>query len=558
MERRGAIGDDLCVAPELDSAAIPDDAASLRALLAERDAAIAECDAALAEHEAALAERDARLLNAQLEIEKLKVQLAALRRDRYGKSSERLAAEVGQLEMLIGDLEEDQAERDAAAAEKTRKAKGKPDKPRKPALRRPLPEHLPRETVLHEPVLACRCGRTDPARLTCLGEDVTEVLEKIPARLKVIRHIRPRYACRACEAVLQAPAPDLPIEKGRPGPGLLAHVLVSKYLDGLPLYRLSGILGREGVEIERQTLADWVGHGAWWLTPVAEAIGAYATGQGVVWTDDTPIRVLAPGHGKTRQARFWVYAFDPRPWGGTGPPAALYRYSPDRKGERPRGHLAGFEGWLHADAYAGYDALTASKGGKPPRVAHVACMAHARRRLFEVFEATQSPIAEEGLRRIQELYAIEAAINGRPAERRRSEREARSKPLLDELHGWMEAQRRRLSGKSALGKALQYALSRWDALTRYVEDGRLSIDNNLAERQLRGIAVTRKNFLFLGSDTGGQRAAAIYTVAETAKLNGLDPEAYIAAILDRLARGHPASRIDELLPWNFEKHRQAA
>jgi transposase len=551
LERPGAVGDNSRVAPELDSAALADDVETLRALLVERDAVLAERDAALAE-------RDADLLSARLEIEKLKVQLAALRRERYGKSSERLAAEISQLEMLIGDLEEDAAERETAAAEKERRAKGKSDKPRKPALRRPLPEHLPRETVLHEPVLACHCGCTDPKRLTCLGEDVTEVLEKIPARLKVIRHVRPRYACRACEAMLQAPAPALPIEKGRPGPGLLAHVLVSKYLDGLPLYRLSGILAREGVEIERQTLADWVGHGAWWLRPVAAAIGTYAMAQGVIWTDDTPIRVLAPGRGKTRIGRFWVYAFDPRPWGGTGPPAALYCYSPDRKGERPREHLAGFAGWLHADAYAGYDALTTTKGGRPQRITHVACMAHARRRLFEVYEATKSPIAEEGLRRIGELYAIEAAVNGQPPEQRRAVRQAQSKPLLDALHAWMLEQRRRLSGKSTLGKALQYALNRWDALVRYVEDGRLSIDNNLAERLLKDIAVTRKNYLFVGSDAGGQRAAIIYTIAETAKLNGLDPEAYIAAVLDRLAGGHPISRIDELLPWNFKANRQPA
>ena len=508
--------------------------AALRALLVERDAA--------------LAERDARLLNATLEIEKLKVQLAALRRERYGRSSEKLDAEIGQLEMLIGDLEEGEAQ---GEAERARRAKGKPDQPRRPALRRPLPGHLPRETVVHEPAPACRCGCTDPSRLTRIGEDVTEVLEKIPARLKVIRHVRPRYACRACEAVLQAPAPDLPVEKGRPGPGLLAHVLVSKYLDGLPLYRLSGILAREGVEIERQTLADWVGRGAWWLRPLAEAIGTYAMGQGVIWTDDTPIRVLAPGRGRTREARFWVYAFDPRPWGGTGPPVALYRYSPDRKGERPRGHLAGFEGRLHADAFAGYGALTRPKDGRPPKITHAACWAHARRRLFEVFEETKSPIAEEALQRIGALYAIETTINGQPPEQRRAVRQARSRPLLADLHDWMETQRRRLSGKSTLGKALRYALSRWEALTRYLEDGRLSIDNNLSERLLRGIAVTRKNFLFLGSDAGGERAAIVYTIAETAKLNGLDPEAYIAAVLDRLARGHTIARLDELLPWNI-------
>jgi transposase len=542
LRRRGAIGDDSRVDADLDRAAFPDDAAHLRALLAERDAA--------------LAERDAHLLNARFEIETLKVQLAALWRERYGKSSERLATEIGQLEMLIGDLEEDQAERDAAAAERAPQAKGRPDTPRKPALRRPLPEHLPRETIVHEPVLACRCGGTDPARLTRLGEAVTEVLEKTPARLKVIRHVRPRYACRACETVIQAPAPALPIERGRPGPGLLAHVLVSKYLDGLPLYRLSGILAREGVEIERQTLADWVGHGAWWLRPLAEAIGTYALAQGVVWTDDTPIRVLAPGRGRTRIGRFWVYAFDPRPWGSTGPPAAFYGYSPDRKGERPREHLARFAGWLHADAYAGYNALTTARGGKPQPITHVACMAHARRELFKVYESTRSPIAEEALRRIGELYAIEAAINGQPPEQRHAARQAQSKPLLEALYDWLQQQRRRLSGKSTLGKALQYALNRWDALARYVEDGRLSIDNNLAERLLRGIAVTRKNFLFVGSDAGGQQAAIIYTIAETAKLNGLDPEAYIAAILDRLAQGHPSSRLDELLPWNFKAQRQ--
>jgi hypothetical protein len=351
--------------------------------------------------------------------------------------------------------------------------------------------------------------------------------------------------------VLQAPAPDLPVERGRPGPGLLAHVLVSKYLDGLPLYRLSAILAREGVEIERQTLADWVGRGAWWLSRLAEAIGAHALSHGIIWTDDTPIAVLAPGRGRTRQGRVWVYAFDPRPWRGHGAPTAFYQYSPDRKGERPRGHLEDFEGWLHADGYTGYDALTQPRGNRPAQIRHVACMAHVRRKLFEVFEATKSDLAEEALRRIAALYAIEAEINGMSAEQRRAVRLARSKPVLDDLHDWLLAQRRRLSGKSTLGKAMQYALNRWDALVRYLEDGRLSIDNNLSERLLRGIALTRKNFLFLGSDEGGRRAAIIYTVAETAKLNGLDPEAYIATVLDRLARGHTIDRLDELLPWNI-------
>jgi transposase len=517
------------------------------ASFASPDAEIAALRALLAERDAALAERDALLLNTKLEVEKLKVLLARARREQYGQSSERLAAEIGQLEMLIGDLEENQAQADAAA-----KARRSPsDKPRQQPLRKPLPEHLPRETVQHEPVLACRCGCTDPSRLTRLGEDVTEVLEKIPARLKVIRHVRPRYACRSCEMVLQAPAPELPVERGRPGPGLLAHVLVSKYCDGLPLYRLSGILAREGVEIERQTLADWVGRGAWWLRLLAEAIGKHALAQRVIWTDDTPIRVLAPGRGKTREARFWVYAHDPRPWGGTGPPVAFYCYSTDRKGERPQGHLAGFSGWMHADGYAGYNALFRPQQGQPAAVHHVACWAHARRYLFDEYEGTKSPIADEALRRIQALYAIEGDIIGLPPEQRHAVRQLRSKPLLAALREWMETQRRRISGKSDLGKALQYALGRWEALVRYLDDGRLSIDNNLAERLLRGIAVTRKNFLFLGSDAGGERAAIIYTIAETAKLNGHNPETYIAMVLERLAKGHLASRIDDLLPWNL-------
>jgi hypothetical protein len=301
-----------------------------------------------------------------------------------------------------------------------------------------------------------------------------------------------------------------------------------------------------------------MGHVAWWVRPLAELIGSTVMAQSVIWTDDTPIRTLAPGTGKTRLSRFWCYAVDPRPYQGSGHPAVFYRYSADRKGERPRGHLDGFSGYLHADAFAGYEALYRANGPKPARITHVACMAHARRKFFEVFETTKSPIAEEALRRIQDLYAIEADINGRHVDQRRAARQARSKPLLDAFHAWAVAQRRRLSGKTPLGKAFQYSLSRWDALTRYIADGRLSIDNNVAERLLRGIAVSRKNFLFLGSDRGGDRAAFIYTIIETAKLNGLNPEAYLTAVLDRLAHGHSNHRLDELLPWNFQTTLAAA
>jgi transposase len=503
-----------------------------------------EDEVAALRHELAAAR--AQLGTAAVEIEHLRAQLAALRRQRYGQSSERLDAAIAQLELRLEDLEENAAEHQAARPNPTLPA-ARP-RPRARAVRRPLPDHLPRETVVHEPERLCAC--CEPGKLARLGEDVTEVLEKIPARLKVIRHVRPRYACRVCEAMFQAPAPDLPIERGRPGPGLIAHVAMSKYCDGLPLFRQSVIFAREGVQIDRVTLADWIGRAAWWLAPLARLIGTTVMSQPVLHTDDTPIRTLAPGTGKTRLARFWVYAVDPRLHAGAGPAVAFYRYSADRKGERPREHLAGFSGVMHADAFAGYDALYRPEPGLPPRIQHAACWAHARRKLFEVHEATRSPIAEEALRRIQALYQIEADITGRPAADRQAERQARSKPLLDDLKTWMAMQRRRVSSKTVLGKALQYALGRWEALTRYVDDGRLAIDNNLAERLLRGIAVTRKNFLFLGSDKGGDRAAILYTLIETAKLNGLNPEAYLAYAIDQLARGHLASRLSELMPWN--------
>ena len=525
-----------------DVESLMEEIATLRDMVAERDVRLAE-----------LTSIETQLKTAKLEIERLKLQLAALRRQRFGRSSERLDREIVQLELRLEDLEENLGERLAAQAANPKPASSERSQPRrKPGGRKPLPAHLPREKVVHEPEIRCTCGSCDPARLVKIGESETEVLEKIPARFKVIQHVRPKYACRLCEAVFQAPAPDLPIEKGRPGPALLANVAVSKYCDGLPLHRQTDIFEREGIEIDRATLADWMGRVAWWVTPLAERIGEYVLGHDVVWTGDTPIRTLAPGNGKTRISRFWCYAVDPKPYAGPGHPAVFYRYSADRKGERPRGHLQGFSGYLHTDAFAGYNALYRTTGNQPPRVLNVACMAHARRKIFDVFEKTRSPIAEEALRRIQDLYAIEADINGRPPDERRAARQQRSKPLLDAFHPWLREQRRRLPGKSPLGRAFQYSLGRWDALTRYLEDGRLSIDNNLSERLIRDIAMTRKNYLFVGSDRGGDRAAVIYTIIQSAELNNLNPEAYLAAVLDRMARGHPMSRLDELLPWNIQ------
>jgi transposase len=530
-----------------DAHDLPANIDALRALiLAER----AQHDAERATAKVELASRDAKLAARQVEIEHLKMVLAKLRRQRYGQSSEKLDAEIHQLELWVDEAEIDLATDEAKADGEPKQQPLQPSKPpRKPALRKPLPDHLPREIVVLEPTIHCRCG--DPSCRTKIREDVTEVLEKLPAQLKVIRYVRPIYACRACEMVTQAPAPDLPILKGRPGPGLISYIAISKYCDGLPLYRLSKMFAREGIEIERMVMADWLGHLAWWIEPIVERIAAHVLGSPVIHADDTPIKVLAPGRGRTITGRLWNYVVDERPWAGPRAPAALFRYSPDRKGERPREHLAGFTGFMQADAYAGYAELYAPSNGAAPRVTHVACMAHARRHFFDVFEATKSPVAAEALRRIGQLYEIEAGITGKPAEHRLAERQTRAVPLLDALKAWLEAERKRLSTKSALGKAIQYSLGRWDVLARYASDGRLAIDNNPAERALRTIAVTRKNFLFLGSDEGGRRAAAIYTILETAKLCGLNPQAYLADVIDRLAKGWPRSRLAELMPWTW-------
>ena len=527
-----------------DPAELPDDVATLQALLLAERARAAKVREELTAIRAETASYKA-------EIEHLKAQLAKLRRARFGRSSEKLDSRIAQLELMLEDLEEGEAVRAAAPAPD---ADDRPKRERRQPARRPLPDHLPREEIIHAPGDVCpACGGT---HFSTLGEDVTEVLEKIPARLKVIRHVRPKVSCRACETILQAPSPDLPIEKGRPGPGLVANVVVAKYLDGLPLYRQSAILAREGIEIERATLADWVGHVAWWVAPLAEMIRTHVMAAPVIHADDTPIAVLAPGNGKTRTGRIWTYVVDERPWQGPRAPAAYYRFSPDRKGERPRDHLAGFGGVIQADAFGGYEALIRSSqrpGSSAPRITHAACMAHARRKFFDEFERTKSPIAEETLRRIGELYAIEAEVTGQTAEQRLAARRRRTVPILDDLKRWLEEQRRRLSSKTALAKAIRYALVRWDALLRYTGDGRIGIDNNPAERSLRGIAITRKNFLFLGSETGGDRAAILYTVLETAKLNGLDPEAYLADVIDRMAKGHSINRLAELLPWSWSR-----
>ena len=467
-------------------------------------------------------------------IEKLKHQLAGLRRHRFGSRSE--AAD--QLELTLEDEEIAQA---AQAPSDTPDTETPKDKPK----RKPLPDHLTREeTVLSAGDACASCG----GRLKQLGEDVTEELEYIPGRFVVTRIVRPRMACVCCERFHQATLPSRPIERGRPGPGLIAHVLVSKYGDHLPLYRQSRIFERDGIDLDRSTLADWVGRATALLEPLADAIGRHVLEGRAIFADDTPVKMQSPGAGKTRTARLWAYARDEHPWAGPAPPAAFYRFSLDRKAERPGDHLEGFEGWMHADGYAGFADLYRS--GK---VHEVACMAHVRRKFVDVHEAQGSPIAEEAIRRIGELYAIEKQIRGQPPDERAIIRKAQSEPLFEDLESWLKAQLTRISGKTPLAAAIRYALTRLKRLRPFLQNGFLEIDNNVAERAIRGIAIGRKNWLFAGSERGGQSAAIAYTLIETAKLNDVDPQAWLTDTLARIP-DHKINRIDELTPWNFRQN----
>jgi transposase len=382
-----------------------------------------------------------------------------------------------------------------------------------------------------------------------LGEDVTEVLEYVPGCFRVVRHVRPKLSCNRCDAISQAPAPALPVPRGRAGPGLLAHVIVSKFADHLPLYRQSQIYAREGVDISRSTMADWLGQASWLLQPLVDRIADHVMASVKLHADDTPVPVLAPGTGKTATGRLWVYLRDNRRWSHLDKPAALFRYSPDRKGERPREHLKTFAGFLQADAYAGFERLYASDR-QPAPITPVACWAHARRKLNDVYNADPNSAALDGLQMIGELYDVERQIVREPADFRRKARKLSKLKALD-FFAWADEVLSRASARSPLAEALRYAVKLKPQLLAYTDDGRLEIDNNPAENALRGVAVGRKNWLFAGADSGGERAASMLSLLETAKLNGVNPQEWLADVLDRIGKGHPINRIDELLPWNW-------
>jgi transposase len=508
---------------DIDLAALPSNVDTLHRLVRDLAAQVADDRSELAQ--------------AQAEIERLRLIIRRFQRAQFGQRSERIDGD--QLALGLEDLDADiarlQACHPAASAHVTLP----------PASHRQgLPEHLPREDVaidIDEHVCSC-CG----GALHVIGETISEMLDFVLAQLRVLRIRRPKHGCRACGTIHQAPAPERPIAKGLASPSLLAHVLVSKYCDHTPLYRQSQIFARHGIEIERSTLANWVGGACWWLEPLQARLAAHVFGSAKIFADDTPIPVLDPGRGRTKTGRLWVYTRDDRSWSGPDPPAAVYFYSPDRKAERPASHLEAFHGVLQVDGYAGFERLT-ERGN----IVLAACWAHTRRKFFDVHEATGSPIAAEALRRIAELYAIETSI--RTAEERQSARNTQSRPFIEAMKPWLETQLGRIPGRGGLADAIRYTLSRWPALCHFLDDGRIELDNNSVERAIRPVALGRKNHLFAGSDGGAERWATVCSLVASAKLNDVEPFTYLRDILQRMTEGHPMSRIDELLPWNWPK-----
>ncbi len=468
-------------------------------------------------------------------IASLRHQLAVLKRARFGRSSEHLDKQIHQLELQLEELEMQTAAlpklTDGAVEEKAT------------ARRRvTLPAQLPREEKRVD--APCQCPACQ-GELTHIGEDVSEMLDVVPASYRVIRIVRPKFSCQHCDTLVQGQAPERVIKKGLASAALLTQVIVDKYLDHQPLYRQAERMAREGIDIERSTLADWVGQSGALLTPLAEAIGRHVKAGQHIFADDTTAPTLSPGKGRTQTGRYWTYVRDGRSWGDTTPPAVWLQYSEDRKSLHPTAHLTGYKGSLQADAYAGYNALYQN------HITQHGCWAHVRRKFYDITQSGPSPLAEEALTIIQSLYVIEKQARGQPPDERQRLRSLQAKPILVQFNNWLQTTLRTLSKGSALSKAIQYALKQWDALVAYVDNGYAEIDNNSAERSLRPIALGRKNYLFAGSVGGGERAAVLYSILGTAKLNNINPNAYLTAVLKRIGN-HPINRIDELLPWNID------
>jgi transposase len=528
-----------------DPATQPDDIDTLKAALIVARAQVA----------AALAERSAN----QALIAHLKLEIAKLNRDRFGPRSERSARLLDQMELQLEELEAQATADELAAEQAAARTTTVVAFTRKRPSRQPFPADLPRERVVEPAPATCLC--CGGARLRKLGEDITETLEVVPRSWKVIQHVREKFTCRDCEAISQPPAPFHVTPRGWAGPSLLAMIVFEKYGQHQPLNRQAERYAREGVQLSLSTLADQVGAASMVLMPLFERLRAHVMAAERLHGDDTTVPVLA--RGKTDIARTWVYVRDDRPFGGAAPPAAVFYYSRDRGGEHPRAHLAEYAGVLQADAYGGYGKLYEADRS-PGIILEAGCWAHGRRKFFVLADvegaakrkshgkqaAVISPLCLEAVRRIDALFAIERDINGCPAVQRRDMRQEFSAPLVADLHAWMLGERGKLSRTNDVARAMDYMLRRWAVFARFLEDGRICLTNNAAERALRGIALGRKSWLFAGSDRGGQRAAVMYSLIVSAKMNDVDPQAWLAHVLARIAQ-HPAGRLDELLPWNF-------
>jgi transposase len=473
--------------------------------------------------------------------ERLEALVASFKKALFGSKSEKI--DPAQYELELEDIETAITQVEAEIDTDERTAPVRSPKPRQ-TNRGSLPKHLERVEVVIEPDLSCTCG----AERHVIGEDVSERLDIIPAQFRVIVTRRPKYACRSCEGgITQAPTPAHIIAGGMPTEATLAHVLVSKYADHLPLYRQAQIYSRQGIDLDRSTLATWVGKSAFELTPVYDALMADLKRSTKLFMDETPAPVLAPGRKRTKTGYFWALARDDRPWGGDDPPGVAFTYAPGRSGQHADTILKGFSGILQVDGYAGYNRLL-KRPAQDVRLAY--CWAHARRKLHDVTQSSTAPIAQEGLAHIQALYRIEKDLRGQSADQRRAARQKHSKPIIDAFALWLAQHRARVSAKSPTGEALKYIAKYWDGLILFLSDGRIEIDNNTVERTIRPIALNRKNALFAGHDAGAQNWAVIASLIETCKLNGIEPHGYLSAVLTAIARGHKQTDINALLPWN--------